>query len=383
MFAARIANVADMERRARRRAPRFAYNYITGGAGDGASARRNRTALEALLFNCTRLVGGTAEIGTSVFGRDYAMPLGIAPLGMANVAWPGADLMLARAAQQANIPYVLSTMATTTIEEAAAVAGGNFWFQLYIAKSEEITADLLRRAEAVGTETLVLTVDVPASSRRNDSIRDGFELPLRYTPRLLADLALHPRWSLSTLLAGAPLMRNYAVYARSSNTQKVGKFAGKWNKFGTDWQDFSRIRDAWKGRLVIKGITSGPDADRAIRQGADAVWVSNHGGRQLESARATIDLLPAVRTAVAGRVPVFFDGGIRGGEDIAKAVALGADMVFAGRAPAYAAASGGARGVNQALDILKAEFSSVLAQIGAADLRDLDESFIDAVPAPR
>ncbi|MGR3432963.1 MULTISPECIES: alpha-hydroxy acid oxidase [Roseobacteraceae] len=364
MFRARIANVADLERRARQRMPRFAYNYLTGGAGDSASTHRNRRALQQMVFATRRLVGADIRTEVTLFGQEYSAPLGVAPLGMANVAWPGLDLMLARSAREAKLPFVLSTMATTTIEAAAEAAEEFFWFQLYIAKSDEITFGLIERAREAGTDVLVLTVDVPAPSRRNASIRDGFELPLRYTPRLLADLALHPRWSIETLLAGAPLMRNYAAYAKSENTQKVGAFAGKRNKFGTTWDDFKRIREAWQGRLVIKGISNGEDAARAVREGADAVWVSNHGGRQLESSPATVDLLPAVRAATPDNVPVFFDGGVRGGEDIVKGTALGADMVFAGRSFAYAGAAGGQAATTQCIEILIAEMRSTMAQIG-------------------
>jgi (S)-mandelate dehydrogenase len=283
---------------------------------------------------------------------------------------------MASLAQRENIPYVLSTMATSTIEEIGAVAPDVAWFQLYVSKNDDISADLLKRAWAVGMRVLVLTVDVPHPGRRNRSIRDQFVLPFRYTPRVVAQLATHPAWSLS-MLGHAPVLKNYASYTDTKDVQGVARFVTALNKFGLDWDDFQRARDRWKGTLVVKGVQETDDAAEMIRRGADSIWVSNHGGRQLESALATIDTLAAIK-GVAGTKPVLFDSGIRSGEDILKARALGADMTFAGRAFIYGAAAAGPAGIEAAYDILSKETAAGLGQIGCPSIAALNKSWLAA-----
>ena len=370
MRVANAALIADLGRMAHRRLPGFVFNYIEGGAGEDAGVARNAAAFRDIVFHVRRFAGLAEAVPVSLFGRAYSQAFGVAPIGMANLAWPGADLTLARLAQRENIPYVLSTAGTTSIERIAEAAPDVAWFQLYLSRDDRITHDLIRRAWEAGMRVLVLTVDVPLPSRRNRAIRDGFSLPFRYTGRLVADLARHPLWSLATLRAGVPTLETYARYADNPDLQVVGQFIARLNKDGFGWDDLRAVRDLWKGTLVVKGILAPEDAAESVRLGADGIWVSNHGGRQLESAPAPIDVLADVRAAVGDAVPVLVDGGIRGGEDVVKARALGADMAFSGRCFAYGVGAGGEPGARKAFEILAHETLTSLTQIGRRSITD-------------
>jgi isopentenyl diphosphate isomerase/L-lactate dehydrogenase-like FMN-dependent dehydrogenase len=376
MGVSRAACIADLQKIGRTRLPGFVFNYIEGGAGEEAGVARNERALARYLFRPRRLGGGVTSTEVTLLGRTYKQPFGIPPVGMSNLAWPGTDLKFASLAQRENMPYVLSTMATTSIEKIAAAAPDVSWFQLYISKDDGITFDLLKRAWDSGMRVLALTIDTPNPGRRNRSIRDRFGLPFRYTPHVMVDLACHPGWSFATLFAGMPVLENYAHYAKTSKMQVVGRYVTQLNKWALDWNDFQRVRDLWKGKLLPKGVQDAEDATELMRRGADGIWVSNHGGRQLEAAPAAIDSLATVRAAVGPTTPVLFDSGIRCGEDILKARALGADMVFAGRAFAYAAAAGGPAGVEKAFEILSQEVVAGLGQIGCPTIAALNKSWL-------
>lgn len=372
---ANAACIADLARLARRRLPSFVFNYIEGGAGEDAGVDRNAAAFARILFRPRRFAGPPAPAVMPLFGRDFAQGFGIAPIGMANLAAPGGDLALARLAARQNIPYVLSTAGTTSIEDMAATAP-QAWFQLYLSRDAAITDDMLRRAWDAGMRVLVFTVDVPGPGRRNRGIRDGFSLPFRYTPRIVMDLATHPAWSLATWRAGMPTLATYAHYARSGNIEVVGRFISELNKYGFDWGDLDRVRAAWRGTLVVKGVLDADDAAEIMRRGADGVWVSNHGGRQLESAIAALDALPRIRKLLGPAVPILFDGGVRSGEDVIKARALGADMVMAGRAFMFGLGASGAAGADKAFEILSREVTAALAQIGCPSLRAATEAIL-------
>ena len=370
----RAASIDDLRRMARRRLPRFAFDFIDGGAESETGLARNRRALDEVLM-APRYMADLTKIDTEVelFGRTYAVPFGIAPMGFINMAWPGTDLMLARLAARERIPHLVSTAASTRLEDLAKAAQGFAWFQIYVSNDTELTGHILDRAEAAGYEVLVVTVDVSAQGKRDRDIRNGLRIPFRPTPGILLDLARHPNWSLGSLRNGAPHFANLSGAA-------AGEFASLTleelqarlliaSRF--DWDTLKRLRDRWKGPVVLKGILRADDATQAVEAGCDGLLVSNHGGRQADYAPASIEALPAIAQACAGRIVLLFDSGVRRGADIARAKALGAEFSFAGRAFAYGSAAGAEVGVRRAFEILETELKRTLGQIGRPIFREI------------
>lgn len=377
MIKLRAASIDDLAALARRRLPRFAFDFLDGGAGDEAGLRRNVERLRAMLLKPRYAVGVAPELSAPLFGRDWRLPFGVAPVGMGNLVWPGADLALARIAHAAGVPFVLSTAGTTTIEEVAAAAPGTAWFQLYVSRRDAINRDLLRRAAQAGVRTLVVTVDIAAPGNRRRDVRNRFVLPFRPGMRLGVDLLARPRWSLATLAAGAPQFANLLPYAeRADAGRSLPEFMAEQIKANLCWDDIRALRDLWAGELVVKGILAAEDAALARAAGADAVWISNHGGRQLDSAPAAIDAVAAVRASVGPDVPVLMDGGIRSGEDIAKARIAGADFVFSGRCFYYGIGAGGQRGGEHALALLADDLRRALMQLGCPSFVGLDDRWL-------
>ena len=365
------ACVADFMPRAKARLPAFVWSYLHGGAGENAGMERNEDGFKEILFRAKRLAGAVTSTEKSLFGMRYAQPFGIPPVGMCNLVWPNSDRALAKLGAEKKIPYVLSTAGSSSVEDMARYAGDKLWFQLYISREDSITADLLKRAWEVGVRVLVFTVDVPGPARRNMALRAGFTTALTWDGKLGVDLVIHPSWALSTLKAGAPKLGNFLPYG-SNTSQNIAQVS----RGGLTWDDFKRLRDLWKGRFVVKGVLEADDALRMVREGADGIWISNHGGRQLEGAPAPINVLPEIRAALGPSLPVMIDSGIRSGEDIAKALALGADFVFTGRGFMYGAAALGEAGIRHAYDILATELTTALYQIGATSVDALDASYI-------
>ncbi len=291
-------------------------------------------------------------------------------MGMCNLAWPHADRAIAEAASMFNIPVCLSSAASSSIEDMRSWAGENAWFQLYVGGPVEQAFEMVERAHAAGYRNLILTVDVPEVSRRVRDLRNGFSMPFRIGPKLFLDFATHPRWSLSTLWYGAPKPENFAA---DKNGTRFDRSA---SRAGADWEFLDRLRAKWHGNLIVKGVTSAPDAMRIKAAGVDAIYVSNHGGRQLDSAPAAIDLLPAIRKAIGSNYPLLFDSGIRNGEDIVKALAMGADFVMIGRPALYALGADGIKGLNALIKILADDASLTLAQTGLNDISAVSASIL-------
>ena len=374
-------SIAELRARARARLPRVVFDFIDGGAGDEATLRRNEAAFQALrlvprVFAPCR----TRDLSTQLLGQRYAMPFGVTPMGLCNLAWPGTDRGIAAAAAQAGIPYALSTMSSTSIEDIARLAPEHTWFQLYVGGDAAIADSLLDRAEAAGIRTLVLTVDANFAARRLRDRRNGFALPLRPSVRLLADLLLHPRWSLATLAAGAPTFENFLPTARDPRTINIADMLVSLAQAHIDWSTLERMRARWPHQLIVKGVLHPQDAQRIAALGADGVVVSNHGGRQLASVPSSIEALPAIRQAVGPGFALLLDSGVRCGDDIAKALASGADFVLLGRSFLYGTAALGARrGPVVTIDILRGELDTALAQLGCDSVRDLQpERFFGA-----
>ena len=356
---------------ARRRLPRLVFDYIDGAAGKEHAAARNLAALGARQL-LPRVLAPTDQYKLSqrFLGQALALPFGIAPMGMCNLAWPGADRLLAAEAVRRGMPHGVSTAASTSLETLAKQAGALAWFQLYVTGTLDAAWQLVDRAEAAGYQVLILTVDVPRVAPRPRDQRNGFTMPFRIGPRQFMDFALHPHWSLASLMHGMPGPANFDT---APGAQGFDRHA---SRAGANWAFLDQLRRRWKGKLIVKGVLSPDDAQRIQAAGADAVYVSNHGGRQLDSAPAAITALARVRAAVGPDFPLVFDSGVRSGEDILKALACGADLVMLGRPLLYALGADGARGLTSLLDALVNELGVAMAQLGLADVGDIRASHL-------
>ncbi|MGI9405168.1 MAG: alpha-hydroxy acid oxidase [Hyphomicrobiaceae bacterium] len=361
-----IHSVEDARVLARRRVPRMMFDFVDGAAGDETGVAHNRSAFRDIKLQPRVLVNvETCDLTTSLFGTAYGLPFGFAPMGMCNLTWPGADAMLAREAVNRNLPTCVSTASSTTLEEMRTLSQGRAWFQLYAGESREATFAFVDRAAAAGYGVLVLTVDVPQVSRRIRDLKNGFQVPFRLGAKQVLDFACHPHWSIATLLAGIPKPMNYETSDEGSS------FVRGESRRGTDYNFLAALRERWSGKLVVKGVTAPDDAQAIRAAGADAIYVSNHGARQLDSAPPALKVLPAIRDAVGPDYPLIFDSGVRCGEDVVKAIALGADFVMLGRPLMYAIGADSARGLGGLLDILAHDINVVMAQLGVTRTDDI------------
>jgi L-lactate dehydrogenase (cytochrome) len=361
--------------RARRRIPRFAFEYGDGGAGnDDVNIKRNWAALDAVeLVPRYGVMPSLPPCAVELFGRRYAAPFGVAPMGGPAIVWPGADEHLARAAQRAGIPYVLSTVGGATIERVAALAPDVFWFQLYrFAKDDHaIGLDLVRRAEASGCRTLVLTLDVPVRTTRPREAVTGLAGSFRLDPPIVMQILRSPAWLMALARYGTPGFANLRAYAgEGASLQEVIAYTRREMAGAFTWDEVARYRDRWKGSLVVKGILHPQDAEKAVSLGVDGIIVSNHGGRQIEALPAAIDALPAIVRAAGTHATVMMDSGIRSGSDIVRAYALGAAAVFVGKAFLWGLGALGAEGPSYVIELLIAETQAALGQVGARMLEE-------------
>jgi L-lactate dehydrogenase (cytochrome) len=358
----RAQSIADLRELARRGTPRAVFDYVDGAAEDEISLRRARQAFGRVEFAPSVLRDVSAvDASTVVLGQRAALPLVLAPTGFTRMMQHEGEVAVARAAAAAGIPYTLSTMGTTSIEDVAAAApGGRHWFQLYLWRDREASRGLVARALAAGYDTLLLTVDTPVPGARRRDVRNGLTIPPTLTARTVADMARHPRWWLN-LLTTAPL--EFATLTSWDGT--VAELVGQLFDPSADLADLSRLRADWPGTLVVKGVQTADDARRVVDAGADAVVVSNHGGRQLDRAPTPLEVLPAVVEAVGDRAEVMLDTGVTSGADVVAAVAMGATACLVGRAYLYGLMAGGERGVARSLAILQAETTRTLQLLGA------------------
>ena len=368
----KIHTIDDAIRLSKKRLPKLVFDFIDGASGDDKLAEINSTALDQIRLEpkVFRNVENR-NLSKKIFDFHFDYPFGFAPMGMTNLSWPDADKMIAKESAYNNIPTCVSMASSTTLEDMFTFSEGHSWMQIYIFQSEEFIMELLKRAESIGYKVLILTVDVPILSRRARDDRNGFGYPFKIGPKQFLDFALHPQWSLTTLFKGAPQPMNYV-------TSKSGDqiFRRKESRGATDWNTLKRIRDTWKGKLIIKGVMNSEDALKIKEAGADAIQVSNHGGRQLDSATASINALPLIRKALGDDFPILFDSGIRSGSDILRALALGANFVMFGRPLMYAIGADGARGLRRIINLIKEELSTNLGLVGLTDINEVDKKII-------
>lgn len=374
-------NIEDLRIIAQRRLPRVAYDFLARGTEDEVTLQANRSDFECIRFVPRTMVDvSKRSTKASLWGKTFNAPFGIAPTGASGLYCFDADVALGRAAEAAGVPYVLSTASFVPMERVAREAGGTKWFQLYMSKDHELAKGLVNRARDAGFEALVITTDVVVGGNREYNQRNHFEVPFRLNAGNMVDGLFHPRWLtgvfLRTLLSsGIPRFQNLDVNTGGRITSPtLTEFRTRRTEL--NWSDFAWLRKLWPGKLLIKGIMTVEDARLAAEHGADGIFVSNHGGRQLDGAPSPIEALPPIADAVGDRLAILLDSGVRRGSDIVKALALGADMVFVGRATLFGAAAGGEPGIRRALELLRSEVERVMALLGCNGLQELGPQYL-------
>lgn len=370
-------NIEDLRAIARRRLPRFVFTYVDGGAEDEVTLRANRDAFARLRLRPRTLVDVSArDLSTQLLGRPAALPIVVGPTGLNGLSWRDGDMELARAASAASVPFAMSTVSMSLVEDIAREAPGRLWLQAYVFSERRITEAIIGRARDAGFECVMLTSDFPVAGKRERDLRTGLLPHQRFTLATKLDMLLHPRW-LASVATRRPRFVN--VERELGGGRDVNSFVGH-GMFDPSfrWDDIRRFRDLWPRKLLLKGVLRADDAERAVAAGIDGIVLSNHGGRQLDGAISGIEALPEVVRAIGGRASVLVDGGVRRGGDIAKAVALGAESVILGRAPVYGLAAGGAPGVSRAIAILADELDRTLALTGCRNIAALTADLIAA-----
>jgi isopentenyl diphosphate isomerase/L-lactate dehydrogenase-like FMN-dependent dehydrogenase len=377
-------NIFDLREKALRRVPRGLFEFVDRGTEDEVSLKNNRSIFDGIRFKPRTLVDVSRRTqDTIIFGVQHKMPLVIAPTGTAGLMWYEGEIALARAARAAGIPFTLATGSMTAMERVAEEAGGDLWFQLYMWPDRSLSHELVLRAKAAGYKALVVTVDGVSSGNREYNIRNGFTIPFTFSTRNIVDMVTHPRWLFGTMMryfinSGMPTYANYPAAARAKLTAgPVGRSSLRSDSIS--WDDLDALRKIWPHKLIVKGMLDPDDAAKAVDHGADAIGVSNHGGRNLDGIISPIEALPQIVDAVGNRAAVFMDSGVRRGSDVVKALALGADAVMVGRSTLYGVAVAGEAGAARALDIYRDEISRVLALLGCRSIADLGPQYLKLV----
>jgi L-lactate dehydrogenase (cytochrome) len=370
--------IDDLRNGAMRRIPRFAFEYLDGGCNEDVNLHKNTAELREVELKPLYLTPHTtSDTKTTLFGHEYAAPFGICPIGLQGLMWPGAPEILARAAAEHNVPFILSTVTTASIEKIGEITGGKFWFQLYHPADNALRDDIFDRLDAAGCKTLVLLCDVPTFGFRPRDIRNGLAMPPRMTLRNILQILGKPSWAVRTLLHGQPAFATMVKYMpKGLNMKQLGAymnatFSGRLNE-----EKIKPIRDRWKGNLVLKGVATEEDADTAVRLGLDGIIVSNHGGRQIDAGESTIRSLGPISKKYRSKLKVMIDSGLRSGPDIARAMACGADFTFLGRTFMYSVAALGDKGGQHAIAMLKIQLKQVMEQLCCAKVTDFEKHLI-------
>ncbi len=368
--------ISDLAKKAKKRMPKVAWEYLESGTGDEDLLNQNRKAFQDIKFLpqfCKGELYAHSEV--ELFGKTYAAPIGVAPLGLSGLIWPKSEELLAASCSRWNIPFCLSTVSTNTPEKVGEHVSDMGWFQLYPPKDLDILDSLLQRAKDAGFHTLVITADIPVPSLRERTKRAGMSMPPKITPRMIWEGATHPFWSLSTLRHGIPSLKTVEHYTNNNSLKFVSGFVG--NRLGgtLSWDYCKQIKEKWNGPVIIKGILHPQDARQAIDAGMDGIWVSNHGARQFNGAATAIEALPAITQEVNGQAKIIFDSGVRNGLDIMRAIHLGADFVFSGRPFFYGVAALGKYGGDHAAHIFIDDLKNNMVQLGAKNLAEVREAY--------
>jgi L-lactate dehydrogenase (cytochrome) len=372
-----INSIADLRALAQRRVPRSIFEYLDRGSYDELTLARNRSDFDALQFRQRVLIDvSKQDLSRSMLGSAANMPLALGPTGMAGMVHGDGEIHAARAAEAFGVPFCLSTVSICSIEDVRAATTAPFWFQLYIMKDRGYTAELIDRAEAAGCPALMMTVDIPVGALRRRDAKNGLAVPPRLTFRSAMDIATKPRWVWGIVNGKRREFGNLAAAVARTGGMPFAQWIASQFDASVTWKDLEKIRERWKGKLIVKGIMDPDDARQVVAMGADALVVSNHGGRQLDGAPSSISVLPQVVDAVQGRCEVMLDGGIRCGQDILKALALGADSTLIGRAFLYGLGANGRQGVTDALEIMRRELQVSMALTGCNDMRAVGRSIL-------
>ena len=372
----RCYNIADLRQQALRRLPKGVFQYIDRGAEDEVALTDNRQVFRDLKLRTRFMVDLTdRDMGIDLLGKRSELPMAIAPTGIAGLSWYQGELALAKAAAAKGIPFTLATGSITSMETLAKEAGGRLWFQLYMWKEEELSYQLVGRARDAGFEALIVTIDGALGNNREYNKRNGFSIPFTISAQSLTDMTIHPRWLVGVIFrylatTGMPRHENYPAKYAHRITRGAGG-GSPMRHHAMTWADIEKMRKFWPGKLIIKGILRAEDAVRAVECGADAVVVSNHGGRALDAAAPTLEILPEVVAAVGDKTTVILDSGIRRGSDMVKALALGAKAVLTGRATLYGIGTAGQPGAEKAISIIKTEFEKTMAYVGCRRVSEL------------
>ncbi|MDH6264728.1 L-lactate dehydrogenase (cytochrome) [Rhizobium sp. SG_E_25_P2] len=376
----KILTIAEMKEKARRRVPKMFFDYADSGAWTEGTYRANESDFEKIKLRQRVLVDMTGRsLETTMIGHKVKMPVALAPTGLTGMQHADGEMLAAQAAEEFGVPFTLSTMSICSIEDVASVTTKPFWFQLYVMRDREFVENLINRAKAAKCSALVLTLDLQILGQRHKDLRNGLSAPPKFTPKHIYQMATRPFWCLDMLKTQRRTFRNIAGHAKNvSDLSSLSSWTAEQFDPRLSWKDVAWIKEKWGGKLILKGILDEEDARAAADSGADALIVSNHGGRQLDGAHSSIAMLPRIVDAVGDRIEVHMDGGVRSGQDVLKAVALGARGVYIGRPFLYGLGAGGRAGVRRVLDILHKEMDVTMALCGKRQVSELDRSVLAA-----
>ena len=376
----RYPSVNELRERSKKKVPKFAFEYLDGGCHDDVNLKRNTQRIRDIELKPKYLIeqnDKALDLRTKIFDHTYSLPFGMAPIGLQGLMWPKATEILAKASFDHNIPFILSTVSTASIEKISEITEGKAWFQLYHPSDKKITKDLLKRAEESGIKTLVILADVPSFGYRPRDIKNGLSMPPKMTLSNFFQILKSPEWAIKTLINGQPTFEVLKPYMpKNLNLSQLGKFMDETFSGRLNEEKIKYLRDLWKGNLVIKGTESLHDVEKAYQLGLNGIIISNHGGRQVDVGQATIDSLKSIAPIYNNKIEIMMDSGIRGGADIARVLAHGANFTFLGRSFMYGVSALGTKGGNHTITMLKKQLTQIMEQLSCKQIYDLKNTIV-------